>query len=84
METVLICTVFGVFLCFAFVFGIKIGELLSQGKTIDIPSLNPIKQLKKNIENKSQRKERENYNKLLQNIDNYDGTELGQKEVTFK
>ena len=84
METVLICTVFGVFLCLSFLLGAKVGQTITQNKIIEIPMLNPIKKLKEYKQTKKQQEEIEELNKLMQNIDNYDGSEIGQQEVNIE
>lgn len=81
METILICTVFGVFLCLAFFLGAKIGQTVAQNKTIEIPNLNPVKKVQEIKKTKEEQKELDRMNKILQNIENYDGTDSGQQEV---
>lgn len=84
MEIVLTCTVFGVFLCFAFFLGAKVGQTVVQNKTIEMPTLNPIKKIKEYKQTKKQQEEIDELNKLMQNVDIYDGSEIGQQEVNIK
>ena len=81
MEIVLICTVFGVFLCFSFIFGAKLGQTVAQKKEIKMPNLNPVTKVKEIKRNKEDQKELDRLNKIYQNIENYDGTGANQKEV---
>lgn len=80
-DIVLICTVFGVFLCLAFFLGAKVGQMVAQNKTIEIPNLNPIKKMQEIKKTKEEQKEIEKMNKIIQNVEAYDGTEIGQQEV---
>lgn len=81
MELVLICTIFGAFLCISFFLGAKVGQTVVQNKTLEIPTLNPVKRYHEYIKEKEIDREEEKLKTILENIDSYDGTELGQKEV---
>lgn len=81
MEIVSICTVFGVFLCLAFFLGAKVWQMVIQNKTIEIPTLNPIRKVRETKRTKEEAKELERLNKIYQNIENYDGTGSNQQEV---
>jgi hypothetical protein len=84
METVLVCTVFGVFLCISFLLGAKVGQKVANNEPITIPTLNPVKMVKNYKLTKKQQEEIDELNKLMQNIDNYDGSEIGQQEVNIE
>lgn len=62
-----------------FYLGAKIGQTIVNNKEIKIPD--PIKAVTQIKENKEIRKEQEKLNIMLENISNYDGTELGQKDI---
>lgn len=66
----------------AFYFGFKIGQGKQETKEI---SINPIKThkqkaMQREIE-KEQEKQQEKFDVIRQNIDNYDGTPNGQKDI---
>lgn len=65
------------------VVGAKIGQSVIHGKEIKIP--NPITSVKEAIEEfqdeREQNEEQERVKTMLENIDIYDGTGLGQKDV---
>ena len=84
MEIVLTCTIFGVFLCIAFLLGAKVGQKVSSNQEIKLPTLNPAKKVKEMLKDKENKKEEERMETILQNIENYDGTEIGQLEVKIK
>lgn len=74
--------VFGIFMTTSFVIGIYLGQKLNKNEQIEI---NPIKALEEHIEDRKIKKEiKEETSKLeimLDNIDNYDGTGIGQKDI---
>lgn len=64
-----------------FVVGAKVGQATKQGVIIDAPTLNPITAHRFHKETKETREEQERLSILLQNIENYDGSSIGQREV---
>lgn len=62
-----------------FFIGAKIGQKVSRGETIEAP--NPIKTLSEHREKKETRREQEKIDIIMQNIESYDGTSYGQKDV---
>lgn len=85
MDTVFIIIAIGALNIACFFIGAKIGQNVIRGEKIEAPNLNPIKAVCDNNRHKSAEKEikreQERINKILQNIDRYDGTEQGQKDV---
>lgn len=67
-------------LCIAcFFVGAKVGQSVAIGKEIKTP--NPVKAIEKHMIDKEQSKEQEEYRTMMENIDKYDGTGIGQKDV---
>lgn len=68
-----------------FFIGAKVGQRVSKGENIELPSLNPVKAVKEHNEKKQAEKEaereQERLNTIMENIENYDGTPYGQKDV---
>ena len=64
-----------------FLIGAKVGQTVSKGKDIDVPTINPVKAYHEHLDRKEQEKEQKIVDALLHNIDNYDGTPNGQKDV---
>lgn len=62
-----------------FITGAKIGQFAAQNKEIKLP--NPINALEEYREKLEERKEREREDIMLENINNYDGTGMGQQDV---
>ncbi len=65
-------------LCMGFYFGFKIGK---EKKIPEIKIKTPTQIVKQYKEDKRQEKEIERFNKILTNIDNYNGTRDYQEEV---
>ena len=57
-----------------FVIGAKVGQTVQQGKKIELPTVSPIRRNK-------EPQEHDKYATILRNIENYDGSSLGQEEV---
>ena len=81
MISIILCTVFGVFILVAYTLGLRNGQKLSKNEEIKIPNPNPITAINKEIEKHEDRKKQEALDVMISNIDNYDGTGLGQKEI---
>lgn len=83
IETIILCAIFGAFIMYAFIKGIQIDQKISNNGTVEI--MNPIKIIKEHRTmskaNKDSEKEMKEIETMLENIDNYDGTGLGQKEI---
>ena len=70
------------FLCLCcFIVGAKVGQTVSKGKDIELPNLNPMKAIRENQARKEVTAQVEKLNKVLRNIDRYDGTSKGQEDV---
>lgn len=81
METVLIVLVVG-FMCLAcFIAGAKVGQTVSKGEDIKLPEANPLKAIQEHREKKKADEESDRLKVIMQNIENYDGTSNGQKDV---
>jgi hypothetical protein len=68
-----------------FIIGAKVGQSVSRGEEIKMPSVNPIKAeaeraYRKEAERETKR-DAERLNTILRNIENYDGTGVGQEDV---
>ena len=84
METIIICTIFGVFILLSFILGLVFGCKLRNNEKITMPSLNPIRVVSKHKQERelqrNKKLEEEILKTNLENIENYDGTEYGQKD----
>lgn len=64
-----------------FFIGSKLGQKVARGDDIELPNLNPIEMARNHKDKMQARAETERMNVILQNIENYNGTEVGQKEL---
>ena len=71
-------------MCFtpiAFYIGVKIGQAAARGEKIEPPVLNPMEIHKRNEARREAEREQKRIDTILKNIDAYDGTSNGQKDV---
>lgn len=81
METIALLFLFGIFIILAYTLGLKNGQKLKNDEEIKMPEVNPIKIVRNEIDAFEQRKKQDAYDTIMANIDNYDGTGLGQKDI---
>lgn len=81
METIALLFLFGIFIISAYTLGLKNGQKLKNDEEIRMPEVNPIKIVRNEIDAFEQRKKQDVYDTIMANIDNYDGTGLGQKDI---
>lgn len=74
--------ILGIFILLSFVLGAYVGQRVVKGENIEV---NPIKVIEEHKEEKKTRKqieqEKSKFDIMLENIDNYDGTGIGQKDI---
>lgn len=80
MEILLVIAV-GAMCIGCFLIGAKVGQTVSKGESIELPSANPFDAYRKSEARKMAQEERDRINTILRNVDNYDGTGRGQEEV---
>ena len=81
IEIILFIIFEGILNTVCFYIGAKIGQNVSRGEDVKIPIPNPIEAYNKFEENMDAKLEQAKYDTIMENIDNYDGTPLGQKEI---
>lgn len=64
-----------------FVIGAKVGQTVQQGKNIELPTVSPTESYNKRQSKKEAQAEQDRLNAIMRNIENYDGTSIGQQEV---
>ena len=83
METIILVISIGIMNILCFFIGAKVGQKVVKGEDIKLP--NPIKAIEETKETwefkKEQDEENERLKIQLENIDNYNGTPLGQKDI---
>lgn len=81
METIALLFLFGIFIIVSYTLGLKNGQKLKKDEEIKMPEVNPVKIVRNEIEAFEQKKKQDSYDTMMANIDNYDGTGLGQKDI---
>lgn len=80
MEIALVLAV-GAMCIVSFLVGAKVGQTVSKGNNIELPTVNPVKAYGEHKARKEVQHEQDRMNTIMHNIENYDGTSFGQKEV---
>ena len=80
MEALLLA-VMGLSNVLCFVIGAKVGQTVYRGERIETPVVNPIQAVREHKDKKIAREEQSRIETIMQNIESYDGTSLGQKDV---
>ena len=80
-ETLILIISIGIMTILCFFIGAKVGQKVVKGETIEMPKIEPIKAIREYNESKEVVKQQERERIINENIDNYDGTSLGQQDV---
>ena len=80
-DTLVLIISIGIMNILCFFIGAKIGQKVVKGETIEMPKIEPIKAIREYNESKEVVKQQERERIINENIDNYDGTSLGQQDV---
>lgn len=64
-----------------FVIGARIGQKTANGESIELPTVNPINQIRAKHDRRKAEEEAEKLETILRNIESYDGTGKGQKDI---
>ena len=80
MEIMLIAVV-SAFNVMCFIVGAKVGQKVARNETIKLPNFNPFEAVREMQDKKEAEREQQRTDTILHNIDNYDGTSNGQKDV---
>lgn len=80
MDILLILTVSALNIACFFI-GAKVGQTVSKGEEIKLPTVNPIDAIKERKDRKAAEFEQDRVNTILRNIENYDGTGAHQEDV---
>lgn len=78
---ILLIIVTGTLNIVCFFIGAKVGQMSSRGEDIKGPTMNPVKLIKEHKEQKAADEEKNMNDTILHNIDCYDGTSAGQRDV---
>jgi hypothetical protein len=80
MEVLLLATMGAVnILCF--LIGAKVGQTVAKGEKVEMPSINPLTLYREHQDKREADKEQSRIEAVMRNIEAYDGTSFGQKEI---
>ena len=79
METLIYVVSVSIINILCFFIGAKVGQKVSKGENIEIKS--PVQIVKDYQEQKEIEEEMNKFKTISENIDNYDGTPIGQKKL---
>lgn len=81
MEILIALTV-GTLNIVCFLIGVKTGQKVIKGETVELPSLNPMKAIREAQDRRESEREQDRLDAIMRNIEAYDGTSAGQKDVS--
>lgn len=82
MEALLLA-VMGLTNIACFIIGAKVGQRVSRGEDIDVPTINPMKAYREHEARKEAKEEQDRLETIMRNIERYDGTSSGQEDVRY-
>ena len=71
----------GFLCCVCFVIGAKVGQKVSKGEEIQMPTVNPMEAVREHRAKKEAQSEQDRIDTILRNIEGYNGTPDGQEDV---
>jgi hypothetical protein len=80
METIILVVLMGGMNLLAFLIGAKTAQKVDKGEEIKLPTINPMKAYQEYAEQRELKKEQEEHETNMYNIDNYRGDGTGQKD----
>ena len=78
---VLLLLVMGAINILCFLTGARVGQVTARGEKLELPSVNPMEAWRNRQDKKETQAEQDKIDTILQNIESYDGTGRGQKDV---
>lgn len=64
-----------------FITGAKVGQKVDRDEPIETPKIDPLKAYREREERREAKAEQDRLDTIMQNIESYDGTSNGQKDV---
>lgn len=80
MEALLLL-VMGATNILCFIVGARVGQKVTKGEEVELPSVNPMEAIREHKEKKEAQREQDRMDTILRNIEGYDGTSYGQEDV---
>ena len=80
MEALLLL-IMGMTNVLCFMIGAKVGQKVVKGEPVELPSLNPMDAVREHQSKREAEMELDRVSTILRNVEAYDGTSNGQKDV---
>ncbi len=80
MDILLTITI-GAMCIICFLVGAKVGQTVSKGEDIELPTVNPMELYREHEAKKEARAEQERIEVIMRNIESYNGTAEGQEDL---
>lgn len=81
MDIAILIATVGVLCIGCFLVGAKVGQTVSKGEEITLPTVNPLEAYRQHKARQEAQEKQNALETIMQNIENYDGTGNGQKDV---
>lgn len=81
LLVLILALVIGTLNVVCFFVGAKVAQKVVKGEPIEIPSINPMEAIREAQDKREAEREQRKLDTILQNIETYDGTGYGQKDV---
>ena len=81
MEYAIIMLATGALCIGCFFVGAKVGQTVSKGEDIKMPTVNPLEAYRQHQSKQEAQAEQSRIDTIMRNIENYDGTGNGQEDV---
>ena len=78
---VLLMAVFSLSNIACFLIGAMVGQKVSKGEEVELPTVNPMELYREQQARKEADRVKNKYDTIMRNIDSYDGTGQGQEDV---
>lgn len=80
-EIIVLLAAMGIVNTLCFMIGAKVGQQVAKGENVEMPSVNPLKAVRDHKAMVAAEHRQTKNETIMQNIDAYNGTPYGQKEV---
>ena len=78
---VLVLAIFSLSNILCFLIGARVGQKVSKGEEVQLPTVNPMEVVREHQERKEAEHKQSQFEAIMRNVDRYDGTPDGQEEV---
>lgn len=78
---VLLLLVMGAVNLLCFVVGAKVGQKVSKDEEIELPKIDHMKAYREKQDREEVKRKQAEFEAIMHNVDNYDGTPYGQKDI---